>query len=93
MTSASPRSILVLSGRYHIISNASLVNNCKMFTSMHVTVDDVNSVTVSETVNVCALTACIALLMHGFASVKTRHVFFYAIIKFIIALKTVSHAI
>ena len=25
---ASPRSILVLSGRYHIISNASLVNNC-----------------------------------------------------------------
>ena len=24
----SPRSILVLSGRYHIISNASLVNNC-----------------------------------------------------------------
>ena len=28
MTSASPRSILVLSGRYHIISNASLVNNC-----------------------------------------------------------------
>ena len=27
-TSASPRSILVLSGRYHIISNASLVNNC-----------------------------------------------------------------
>ena len=23
-----PRSILVLSGRYHIISNASLVNNC-----------------------------------------------------------------
>ena len=28
LTSASPRSILVLSGRYHIISNASLVNNC-----------------------------------------------------------------
>ena len=28
MTSASPRSILVFSGRYHIISNASLVNNC-----------------------------------------------------------------
>ena len=27
-TSASPRSILVFSGRYHIISNASLVNNC-----------------------------------------------------------------
>ena len=31
MTSASPRSILVFSGRYHIISNASLVNNCIMF--------------------------------------------------------------
>ena len=28
LTEASPRSILVLSGRYHIISNASLVNNC-----------------------------------------------------------------
>ena len=28
LTSASPRSILVLSGRYHIISNATLVNNC-----------------------------------------------------------------
>ena len=27
-TEAKPRSILVLSGRYHIISNASLVNNC-----------------------------------------------------------------
>ena len=27
----SPRSILVLSGRYHIISNASLVNNCIIF--------------------------------------------------------------
>ena len=25
---ASPRSILVFSGRYHIISNASIVNNC-----------------------------------------------------------------
>ena len=25
---SSPRSILVFSGRYHIISNASLVNNC-----------------------------------------------------------------
>ena len=29
--SALPRSILVFSGRYHIISNASLVNNCIMF--------------------------------------------------------------
>ena len=28
MAEASPRSILVFSGRYHIISNASLVNNC-----------------------------------------------------------------
>ena len=28
MTSASPRSILVFSGRYHIISTASIVNNC-----------------------------------------------------------------
>ena len=28
MTSASPRSILVFSGRYHIISNASKVINC-----------------------------------------------------------------
>ena len=28
----SPRSILVLSGRYHIISNASLVNNCIILT-------------------------------------------------------------
>ena len=28
LTSASPRPILVFSGRYHIISNASLVNNC-----------------------------------------------------------------
>ena len=28
MTEAKPRSILVFSGRYHIISNASLVNNC-----------------------------------------------------------------
>ena len=28
LTDDSPRSILVLSGRYHIISNASLVNNC-----------------------------------------------------------------
>ena len=27
----SPRSILVFSGRYHIISNASLVNNCIVF--------------------------------------------------------------
>ena len=33
MTSASPRSILVLSGRYHIISNASLVNNCIILTN------------------------------------------------------------
>ena len=31
LTSASPRSILVFSGRYHIISNASLVNNCIIF--------------------------------------------------------------
>ena len=30
MTSASPRSILVFSGRYHIISTASIVNNCIM---------------------------------------------------------------
>ena len=30
LTSASPQSILILSGRYHIISNASLVNNCIM---------------------------------------------------------------
>ena len=28
LTSAPPRSILILSCRYHIISNASLVNNC-----------------------------------------------------------------
>ena len=28
LTEAKPRSILVFSGRYHIISNASLVNNC-----------------------------------------------------------------
>ena len=28
LTEAKPRSILVYSGRYHIISNASLVNNC-----------------------------------------------------------------
>ena len=28
LTSATSRSILVFSGRYHIISNASLVNNC-----------------------------------------------------------------
>ena len=28
LTSAPPRSILVLSGRYHIMSNASIVNNC-----------------------------------------------------------------
>ena len=35
MTSAPPRSILILSGRYHIISNASLVNNCiQSFTSL-----------------------------------------------------------
>ena len=34
MTLASPRSILVLSGRYHIISNASLVINCIMSTSL-----------------------------------------------------------
>ena len=31
LTSALPRSILVLSGRYHIISNASLVNNCILY--------------------------------------------------------------
>ena len=30
MTEAKPRSILVFSGRYHIISNALLVNNCIM---------------------------------------------------------------
>ena len=28
LTSASPRSILVFSGQYYIISNASIVNNC-----------------------------------------------------------------
>ena len=28
LTSAPPRSILVLSGRYHTMSNASIVNNC-----------------------------------------------------------------
>ena len=28
MTSATPRSISVSSGRYHIMSNASIVNNC-----------------------------------------------------------------
>ena len=28
LTSASPRSILVFSGRYHITSTASIVNNC-----------------------------------------------------------------
>ena len=27
-TKAEPRSILVFSGRYHIMSNASIVNNC-----------------------------------------------------------------
>ena len=32
MTSAPPRSILVLYGRYHIMSNASIVNNCIIFT-------------------------------------------------------------
>ena len=31
LTSTLPRSILVFSGRYHIISNASLVNNCIMY--------------------------------------------------------------
>ena len=29
-----PRSILVLSGQYHIMSNASIVNNCIMSTSL-----------------------------------------------------------
>ena len=28
MTSATPRSVSVFSGRYHIMSNASIVNNC-----------------------------------------------------------------
>ena len=28
---ATPRSILVFSGRYHIISTASIVNNCIIF--------------------------------------------------------------
>ena len=28
LTEAKPRSLSVFSGRYHIISNASLVNNC-----------------------------------------------------------------
>ena len=28
LTKAEPRSILVFSGRYHIMSNASIVNNC-----------------------------------------------------------------
>ena len=28
LTSAPPQSILVLSGRHHIMSNASIVNNC-----------------------------------------------------------------
>ena len=28
LTEAKPRSILVFSGRYHIISTASIVNNC-----------------------------------------------------------------
>ena len=28
LTSASPRSIWVLSGRHHIMSNTSIVNNC-----------------------------------------------------------------
>ena len=32
MISTKPRSILVFSGRYHIISNASLVNNCILST-------------------------------------------------------------
>ena len=32
MTSAPPRSILVLPGRYHIMSNASIVNNCILIT-------------------------------------------------------------
>ena len=30
---APPRSILVLSGRYHIMSNASIVNNCIIYVS------------------------------------------------------------
>ena len=28
LTEVEPRSILVFSGRYHIMSNASIVNNC-----------------------------------------------------------------
>ena len=32
----SPRSIWVFSGRYHIISNASLVNNCTVKTLYNV---------------------------------------------------------
>ena len=36
LTEAKPRSILVFSGRYHIISNASLVNNCIMSTEIEV---------------------------------------------------------
>ena len=33
---SSPRSILVFSGRYHIISNASLVNNCIIVTTIQI---------------------------------------------------------
>ena len=36
LTSALPRSILVFSGRYHIISNASLVNNCILYSFLNI---------------------------------------------------------
>ena len=36
MTLAPPFSILVLSGRYHIMLNASIVNNCIMLNSLSI---------------------------------------------------------
>ena len=60
MTSASPRSILVLSGRYHIISNASLVNNCIMFASNPPIVMALTPMVAEATLSINTLTVTVA---------------------------------
>ena len=62
-----PRSILVLSGRYHIMSNASIVNNCIMSNGL----PDVTLQSTLDRVNIACLTGSDIRTSSYFASITS----------------------
>ena len=66
LTKANPRSILVFSGHYQIISNASLVNNC--FIILHLEKDAQVSLHLEKILN---LYTCFGTVKHLAETVQT----------------------